>query len=31
MMDHQLTAMGEFLGFPDGDYSPEAVARLTAG
>ena len=31
MMDHQLTAMGEFLGFPDGDYSPEAVACLTAG
>ena len=31
MMDHQLTAMAEFLGFPDGDYSPEAVARLTAG
>lgn len=31
MMDHQLTAMCEFLGFPDGDYSPAAVARITAG
>lgn len=31
MMDHQLNAMGEFLGFPDGDYSPAAVARLAAG
>ena len=31
MMDHQLTAMAEFLGFPDGDYSPAAAARVTAG
>jgi len=31
MMDHQLTAMREFLRLPEGDYSPAAVARITAG
>ncbi|MTV19120.1 MULTISPECIES: shikimate dehydrogenase [Bradyrhizobium] len=29
MMDNQLTAMREFLGFPEGDYSPAAVARVS--
>jgi shikimate dehydrogenase len=29
MMDNQLTAMGAFFRFPEGDYSPEAVARAT--
>lgn len=29
MMDNQLTAMGEFFGFPDGDYSPAAVTRVS--
>jgi len=31
MMDSQLTAMREFFRFPEGDYSPAAVARVTAG
>jgi shikimate dehydrogenase len=31
MMDNQLTAMREFFRFPEGDYSPAAVARATAG
>jgi len=30
MMDNQLAAMREFFGFPEGDYSPEAIARVTA-
>jgi shikimate dehydrogenase len=30
MMDNQLSAMREFFRFPDGDYSPAAVARATA-
>ncbi|MGY3611001.1 MULTISPECIES: shikimate dehydrogenase family protein [unclassified Bradyrhizobium] len=30
MMDNQLTAMREFFRFPDGDYTPAAVARVTA-
>jgi len=30
MMDNQLAAMREFFGFPEGDYSPEAIARATA-
>jgi len=29
MMDNQLAAMREFFGFPEGDYSPEAIARVT--
>lgn len=28
MMDHQLTAMRAFFSFPNGDYSPAAVARV---
>ena len=28
MMDNQLDAMREFFPFPDGDYSPEAIARV---
>ncbi len=30
MMDHQLGEMRAFFGFPQGDYSPAAVARLVA-
>ena len=30
MMDNQLTAMREFFRFPEGDYSPAAVARVTS-
>ncbi|MBO4228407.1 hypothetical protein [Bradyrhizobium neotropicale] len=30
MMDNQLTEMREFFRFPDGDYTPAAVARVTA-
>jgi shikimate dehydrogenase len=31
MMDNQLMAMREFFRFPEGDYSPAAAARVTAG
>jgi shikimate dehydrogenase len=31
MMDNQLASMRAFFGFPAGDYSPEAAARVTAG
>jgi shikimate dehydrogenase len=31
MMDNQLMAMRDFFRFPEGDYSPDAVARVTAG
>jgi shikimate dehydrogenase len=31
MMDNQLMAMREFFRFPEADYSPAAVARVTAG
>ncbi|HMK67045.1 MAG TPA: shikimate dehydrogenase [Stellaceae bacterium] len=30
MMDYQLEAMREFFPFPEGDYSPEAIARVIA-
>lgn len=31
MMDHQLEATRAFLRLPEGDYGPEAVAKVTAG
>jgi hypothetical protein len=31
MMDNQLMAMRDFFRFPEGDYTPANVARVTAG
>lgn len=31
MMDHQIATMAEFFGFEGGDWSPAAIAQITAG
>jgi shikimate dehydrogenase len=31
MTDHMIAAMAEFFGFPAGDWSADAIARLSAG